>query len=137
MANALYPTSFKQALLNAEHDLNTHVIKLTLIDSADVVGGYQATDTTYVEGANGIEDAAKVSVATIGTPTITTGTFDSANPTFSAVSGDVCEVLILWNDTHATDALIAWYDTGVTGFPVTPNSGDINVTVDGAGWWSL
>jgi hypothetical protein len=136
MANALYPT-FKEALLNKEHDLNTDAVKASLLDGADE--SYAATDNTYVAGANGIADAAKVAAS--GTlqaaATIALGVFDTANFTWSAVTGDVSEVILLWNDGHASDGLIAWYDTGVTGFPVTPNGGDINVTVHASGWFSL
>jgi hypothetical protein len=134
MANALYPT-FKEALLNKEHDLNTDIIMASLLDGADET--YSATDNTYVAGTYGIADASKVAVTSLTSPTITTGTFDSANFTWSAVTGDVSEIILLWNNTHASDALIAWYDTSVTGLPVTPNGGDINVTVNGSGWFSL
>ena len=134
MANALYPT-FKEALLNKEHDLNTDVIMASLLDTADET--YAATDNTYVAGANGIADAAKVAVTSLTSPTIALGVFDSANFTWSAVTGDVSEAILLWNNTHTSDAVIAWYDTGVTGLPVTPNGGDINVTVNGSGWFSL
>ena len=126
MANALYPT-FKEALLNKEHDLNTDVIMASLLDTADET--YAATDNTYVAGTNGIADAAKVAVTSLTSPTIALGVFDSANFTWSAVTGDVSEAILLWNNTHTSDAVIAWYDTGVTGLPVTPNGGDINVTV--------
>jgi len=138
MANALYPT-FKRALLNKEHNLDTDAIKATLIDSADE--SYTSTDDTYVAGANGIADAAKVAVSsTLTTSTIALGVFDTDNFTWTAVSGDVSEAILLWNDTPTTptaDPVIAWYDTGMTGMPVTPNSGDINVTVNGSGWFAL
>mgnify|MGYP001191670633 CR=1 FL=1 len=136
MANALYPT-FKEALLNKEHDLNTDAVKASLLDGADE--SYAATDNTYVAGANGIADAAKVAVsATLqAAATIALGVFDTADFSWTTGSGDVCEVILLWNDGHATDGLIAWYDTGVTGFPITPNSGNINVTVHSSGWFAL
>jgi hypothetical protein len=94
-----------------------------------------------VAGANGIADAAKVAVsAGLGSTTIALGVFDSADFTWSAVTGDVSEAILLWNDTPTTptaDPVIAWYDTGMTGMPVTPNGGDINVTVNGSGWFAL
>jgi hypothetical protein len=125
--------------LNKEHNLDTDFIKATLIDSADE--SYTSTDDTYVAGANGIADAAKVAVSgTLANSTIALGVFDTDNFTWTAVSGDVSEAILLWNDTPTTptaDPIIAWYDTGMTGMPVTPNSGDINVTVNGSGWFSL
>lgn len=131
MANAIYP-AFKEALLNKEHDLNTDVIKAILVDLADYT--YSSAHTQLTD----IPAAARVATsAALTTPTITSGTFDTANFTWTAVSGDPCEAIILYNDTHANDALIAFYDTGMTGMPVTPNGGDINVTVNASGWLAL
>lgn len=139
MANVLYP-KFKQALLNKEHDLDTDAgIKATLIDSADYT--YAATHNTYVQGASGVADAAKVAVSgALTTPTIVDGVFDTADFTWTAVTGDQSEAIILWNDVPTTptaDPLIAFYDTGMTGMPVTPNGGNINVTVNASGWFAL
>jgi hypothetical protein len=55
------------------------------------------------------------------------------------VTGDVSEALILFIDTGTpgTSRLIGFYDAGVTGLPVTPNGGDINVTVNASGWFAL
>lgn len=110
---------------------------MALIDGADYT--YDAGHDSYSDTPGGdVPAAAKVAVsAALGTPTIALGVFDSDNFTFPAATGDPCEILILFNDTHATKGLLAYYDTGVTGFPVTPNGGDINGTVNGSGWFSL
>lgn len=138
MANVLYP-KFKEALLNKEHDLNTDIIKASLIDSADYT--YGAAHTTYVAGGSGVADASKVAVSPqLTSPTIVDGVFDTADFTWTAVTGDVSEAIIIWNDSTTTptaDALVAFYDTGMTGMPVTPNSGNINVTVHASGWFAL
>ena len=135
MANALYP-KFKEALQNKEHDMNSDAIKATLSDAADYT--YGAGHTTY---ATDVAAAAKVAVsAALGSPTITNGVFDTADFTWTAVTGDQCEQIILWNDTPTTptaDPLCVFYDTGMTGMPVTPSGGDINVTVNGSGWYTL
>lgn len=131
MANALYP-SFKETLLNKEHDMNTDTIKVYLIDSADYTYGSGHTTITDV--------AAGARVATSGALTSTTiasGVFDSADFAFTAVTGDQSEALIGWNDTTATDKLCWFMDTSITGMPVTPNGGDINVAVHASGWWTL
>lgn len=138
MANALYPRG-KQGFISKEINLSaTDVIKATLIDSADYT--YAGTDTTYVAGANGVADAAKVAVATLGSPTVTSGTYDTADFTWTSVTGDQSEAIILWDDTTSSpvaDALLVFYDSSITGMPVTPNGGDINVTVNASGWFSL
>src|SRR6476661_4605722 len=133
MANALYP-KFKQALLNKEHDLDSDAIKATLVDAADYT--YSAAHTTY---ATDVAGAGKVAVSgALTSPTIVDGVFDTADFSWTAVTGDQSEDIILWNDTPTTptaDPLIAFYDTGMTGMPVTPNGGDINVTVNASGWF--
>lgn len=125
MASALYP-SFKEGLLNKEHDLDTDVIKVMLISTSDEPS-YTSTDSVLTDIAGGPYGAstAETIPATIS---ITDGVFDGGDVTFSSVAIDGAkdvDVLILYNDTHASDALIAWID----GFSaVTPNGGDITIT---------
>lgn len=135
MANAIYPL-FKQALLNKEHDLNTDEIHALLVDGADY--SYSAAHD-YVDDV-----AAGARVSSFGpllSPTITTGAFDAADFAFSSVTGDQAEIIILYNHgmsgADTGRGLIAYYDTGITGMPVTPNGGDINCTVHSSGFFSL
>ena len=137
MANAIYP-EFKERLLDPTTDvldLITNDIRVVLIDLADYT--YSAAH----EFLSDVAAAAREEVsAALTTKTVANGVFDSDNPVFTAAAGDVCEALILYQHTGAADAnrrLIAFYDTGVTGLPVTPNGGDINVTVNASGWFSL
>jgi hypothetical protein len=135
MANAIYP-KYKAALLDASAnvDINDGTVKVALIDTADEA--YNAADEflSDVTGA-GIVGTAQ----TIGTTTITSGLFDGDNVTFSAVTGDPCEALIIYIDTgnSATSRLVAFIDTGVTGLPVTPNGGDITITWNASGIFQL
>lgn len=128
MANVLYP-AFKEALLNKEHDLNTDIIKATLIDSGAYT--YGAGHTTYADAT--VPAASKIAVSPqLTSPTIAVGVFDTADFSWTAVTGAVSEAIIVWNDSPTTptaDPLIAFFDTGMTGMPVTPNGGNINVTV--------
>jgi hypothetical protein len=135
MANAIYP-KYKAALLDASAnvDINDGTVKVALIDTADEA--YNAADEflSDVTGA-GIVGTAQ----TIGATTITSGLFDGDNVTFSAVTGDPCEALIIYIDTgnSATSRLVAFIDTGVTGLPVTPNGGDITITWNASGIFQL
>lgn len=132
MANALYP-KFKQALLNKEHNLDTDTVKASLIDTGSYT--YNTAHDEYTDLAGVIATSAGLAATTI-----TDGTFDSDNFTWSAVSGNQSEAIVVWNDTPTTptaDPLVVYYDTGMTGMPVTPNGGDINVTVNASGWFSL
>jgi hypothetical protein len=135
MANALYNT-YKEGLLDKIFDMNTDVIKASLVDAADYT--FSAAHDEYSGGARDVPSGAIVAESSaLGSPTIASGVFDTANFTWSAVTGDVSEDVILWDDTIANDRLVAFYDTGMTGMPVTPNGGDINFTVHASGWFAL
>lgn len=135
MANTLMPR-FKQGLLNKEHDLDSDQIKASLIDTADYT--FSAAHASY---ASDVASGAKVAEsAALGSPSITAGVFDTSDFTWQSVNGDEAEAIFLWNDTPTTpvaDPLIAWYDTGMTGMPVTPSGGDIHFTVNASGWFAL
>ena len=138
MANALY-NPFKQQLLDntTAIDMDGDIIKATLIDSADYT--FSAAHDEYSGGSQDVPTAAKVAEsAQLGSATVSaSGGFDTADFTWSTVSGDQSEAIILWDDTVTNDRLVAFYDTGMTGMPVTPNGGNINVTVNASGWFSL
>jgi hypothetical protein len=134
MANAIYPI-YKQALLDglSDTDINDGTVKVALID----------TGTTAYSAAHDFHN--DISSAIVGTPqtiantTVTTGLFDGDNVTFTAVSGNTVEALIIYIDTGntATSRLVAYIDTGVTGLPVTPNGGDITITWNASGIFQL
>lgn len=137
MANALY-TPFKEQLLSnaTAIDMDGDVIKASLIDSADYT--FSAAHDEYSGASRDVAAVAIVAESSaLGSPTCTSGTFDTADFTWSTVTGDQSEAIILWDDTVTNDRLIAFYDTGITGMPVTPNGGNINVTVNASGWFSL
>jgi hypothetical protein len=124
----------REAFLGGDLDWDAHNIKVTLIDSADYVVNLSTHDFYNDVTAGG-------RVATSGnlaSKTKTNGTADAADVTFSAVTGDVSEALVVWRDTtvESTSNLIVYIDTG-TGFPVTPNGGDITVQWDAAGIFTL
>lgn len=136
MANLLYP-KWKESLLDeaaTNKGLNSTNVKAVLVDLADY---------TYSSAHQFLSDVAApgrvATSANLGTKTITNGTFDAADFSFTAVTGDPSEALILYVDTGVagTSRLVAFFDTGVTGLPVTPNGGDINVTVNASGFFTL
>lgn len=135
-ANALYNT-FKEGILgNTAFDLDTDVIKASLTDATDYT--YSAAHDEYSGGARDVPLAAIVAESpTLTSPTVVNGVFDTADFTWTAVTGDVSEQVILWDDTLTNDRLMAFYDTSITGMPVTPNGGNINVTVNASGWFAI
>lgn len=136
MANALY-NPFKQQLLDNSTvmDLDADVIKASLIDSLDYTFG--AAHDEYSGGARDVPLAAIVAESAGLTVTCTNGVLDSADFAWSTVTGDQSEAIILWDDTITNDRLMGFWDTGMTGMPVTPSGGNINFAVHASGWFAL
>ena len=133
MTNAIYP-NYKEALIDgsANTDMSAGTVKAALVDTGTYT--YSAADT-FLSDLSGVVGTAP----TLGTKTFTDGTFDSANPTWSSVTGATAEAIVLYIDTGVagTSRLILYLDTSQTGLPVTPNGGDITYTVDAGGWFTL
>ncbi len=133
MANAIYPL-YKQALLDGDTniDVNDGTVKVALIDTGTYT--YSAAHDFYndLSGVVGTP-------GTIANTTVANGLFDGDNVTFSAVTGNSVEALVIYIDTGntATSRLVAYIDTGVTGLPVTPNGGDITITWNASGIFQL
>ena len=125
MANALYP-KFKELLLGGDIDLATDTIKAVLVDTATYT--YSAAHDFLDDIPSGERVATSGALAS---KTITNGVFDAADVTFTSVTGDQAEAIVLYKDTGAegTSPLICYIDTG-TNLPVTPNGGDITVSWD-------
>lgn len=123
MANALYDLG-RESFLKGEISWSADNIKAILVDSADYTPNL-ATDQ-FLSDVTGSGIVA--TSANLGTKTTTNGDATAANITFSAVTGDISEFLVLYQDTGVgtTSRLIARIDTA-TGLPVTPNGGDIQV----------
>lgn len=133
MANAIYPI-YKQALLDGltNTDLNDGTVKVALVDTGTYT--YSAAHD-FLDDLTGVVGTAQ----TIGTTTVTNGLFDGDNVTFTAVSGNTVEALVIYIDTGVagTSRLVAYIDTSVTGLPVTPNGGDITITWNASGIFQL
>lgn len=127
MANAIYP-KWKEALLQgAANSSLAGNVKAILVDTADYT--YDAAH----DFLDDVPSGARVSTtANLGSKTYTNGVFDAADSVFSAVTGDVSEAIIIYVDSgvEGTSRLVAYIDTSITGSPVTPNGGDINLAFD-------
>lgn len=132
MASVIYPKA-KESLLsqNPSIDLDTDTIKAAMVDTGTYT--YSAAHQYYssVSGVVGTP-------ATLASKTVTNGTFDAADVTYSAVTGNSVEAIVIYKDTGsaATSPLIAYIDSG-TGLPVTPNGGDITIAWNASGIFSL
>lgn len=133
MANAIYPL-YKQALLDgsANTDINDLTVKVALVDTG--VYTYSAAHE-FLTSLTGVVGTAQ----TIAATTVANGLFDGDNVTYSTVTGNSVEALVIYIDTTVagTSRLVAYIDSGVTGLPVTPNGGDITVTWNVSGIFQL
>jgi hypothetical protein len=134
MANAIYP-KWKEAALQSSASTAlsgtgaTGVYAL-LIDTG--VYTYSAANQFYSD-LSGIVGA-EIEIG--ATKAYTNGVFDGGDITFTAVSGNTAEAIILYvknAGANTTWRLFAYLDTSITGLPVTPNGGDISVTWSGTG----
>lgn len=138
MANALYPL-WKQELLKGTSN--------NLLNSAEgTTGVYAALIDTGTYTYSAAHQFYSSLTGIIGTPqeiltkTQTSGTFDGDNVTFTGVTGNSAEAIVLYRrnaGANTTWPLIAYIDTSVTGLPVTPNSGDITITWNASGIFTL
>lgn len=108
-------------------NMSANDIRCILVDLADYTVNLATHD--YLDD---VPAAARVAVSTAMTSkTVTDGIFDAADITWTAVSGDPSEAVIIYQHTgtESTSRLIAYIDTA-TGLPVIPNGGNITVTFD-------
>ena len=138
MANAIYP-KWKETIMQA--DANSELdsaegatgVFVALVDTGTYT--YSAAHQFYsdLSGIVGTDQE-------ITTKTQTNGTFDGNDVTFTSVSGATVEALVIYRKNggaNTTWPLIAYIDTGVTGLPVTPNGGNIDVTWNASGIFTL
>jgi hypothetical protein len=134
MPNALYPL-WKQQLFSfaANNNMSTGNVTVALIDTGTYT--YSAAHQFWSSASGSVVGTPQV----ISSKTFTSGVFDGADVTFTAVTGNTAEALIIYIDTGTagTSPLVAFIDTGVTGLPVTPNGGNIAVTWNATGIFAL
>lgn len=138
MANALYP-KWKEALLqsSANSDLagtGTTGVFIALVDTGTYT--YNAAHQFYSDLSGVVGTDQEIGA----TKSYTNGVFDGADVTFPSVTGTSAEALVIYRKNagaNTTWRLVAYIDTGVTGLPVTPNGGNINVTWNASGIFQL
>ena len=120
MASAIYP-KFKQKIMEGSINIPSDTIKIALVDT----GAYTYSSThEFFSSVTGV----------VGTPvalsnkSVVNGIFDADDATFSAVSGNSVEAVVIYKDTGsaATSPLIIFID----GISVTPNGGSITIQFD-------
>jgi hypothetical protein len=137
MANAVYP-KYKEALLNASANSaltgsGATGLYVALVDAGTYT--YSSAHEFYssLSGVVGTDQE-------ITSPTLTNGVIDGGDVTFTAVTGNSVEALVLYRKNagaNTTWRLVAYIDTGQTNLPVTPNGGNIGITWNASGILSL
>lgn len=126
MANALYDKG-RQGFLEGAIDWDTNDIRAILVDTADYT-----VDIANHDNLDDIPAGARVAVsAALSGKAVLNGVADADDVTFSTVSGDTVEALVIYQHTgtESTSRLIAYLDSG-TGLPLTPNGGNITIQWD-------
>lgn len=112
MPTPLVFNSFKEAVAEGTHDLDTHTLKVALSNTAPSLTNALLADITQIAATGGYttQTAALVSSAQSG------GTYSLAldTVTFTASGADFApfRYVVLYNDTAASDPLICYYDRG-------------------------
>ena len=123
MANAMYDKG-REGFLDGSIDWDTDDIKAVLVDVAD----YTVNLATH-DNLDDIPAGARVATSgNLASKTVAAGVADAADITFSAVTGDQFEAIVIYKDTGtaSTSRLIAYIDDA-SGLPCTPNGGDITI----------
>jgi len=139
MANAVYPL-YKQTLLtnaatniSLDQDTTADGPYCSLVDTGTYTYSASHQFFSSLAGIQGTDQRVAV-------PTVVNGTLKGNNLTYTAVSGVSIESLVIYrhnSGANTTWRLVVYLDTGITGLPVTPNGGDISVTWDATGIFSL
>lgn len=126
MANSLYSKG-RQGFLDGSIDWDTDDIRVVLVDAAD----YVVALATH-QFLSDVPAIGRVAVSgSLTAKTATDGVADAADITFTSVTGDPSEALVIYKHTgvDTTARLIAYIDTA-TGLPITPDGGNITVAWD-------
>lgn len=127
--------AFKADVANGVHNLGSDTLKIMLTNTApSKANDGQKSEITEIAAGNGY--TAGGTAATVSTSTQTSGTYSLVidTVTFTAAGGSIADwrYAVLYNDTAATDELIACYDYGETytitdgsSFPFLTNSNGV------------
>jgi hypothetical protein len=138
MANVIYPI-YKQNLLagTAGYDLDNNTVAdgpyLALIDTGTYT--YSALHDFYndLSGIVGTDQR-------LASPSVVNGTFDAADLLFTSVTGPTVEGFVIYrhnSGANTTWPLVEYYDQPGGGLPLTPNGGNITVTFNALGIFTI
>lgn len=122
--------SARKKFADGEIDLLDDTIKVVFVDE-----GVQVPSQTADEFLDDIASGALVGTPqTLTGKSTTAGVFDAADPTFSGLTGNTFEGVLIYKDTGtaSTSPLIAYFNSG-DNLPFTPSGTDVPIVwSDGA-----
>lgn len=140
MANAVYPL-YKASLLSS-FEVNTSLDQVGPDSCAAAlvsIGGsnyvYSDNDQFYtsIVGIQGTP-------AVLTNPVLTANVFAADGLVYTAVSGSVIEAVVIYRQNtgaNSTWRLVLYEDTGIVGFPMVPNGGNLMLTWNTQGIFAL
>lgn len=138
MTNAIYPI-YKQNLLagtsgyDLDNDTTTDGPYCALVDTGTYTYNAAHDFRDDITGVQGTDQR-------ITAPTVTNGLFDGGDLTYTSVSGNSIEALVIFrhnSGANTTWPVVCYIDSSVTGLPVTPNGGNITITWNASGIFQL
>lgn len=138
MANVIYPL-WKQALMDGSSDADlsgsgTTGLWVALVDEGTYT--YSASHQYYSDLSGIVGTPVEITNVTVSTD----GVVDGDNATFSAVTGATVEAIAMYRKNagaNTTWRLVAFMDTSITGFTLTPSGTDVQLTWNGSGIFKL
>ncbi len=128
---------FKEHLAKADVDCNSDTFKCLLTTSSYTPA---ATHSTISDITNECADS-DYSRQTLASVTVTetggTVTFDSDDISFGSSVSITAKYAVIFDDTHASDALMCYVDLDTGGGSVSSTNSTFQITINASGIWTL
>ena len=128
---------FKEHLAKADVDCNSDTFKCLLTPSSYTPA---ATHSTISDITNECADS-DYSRQTLASVTVTetggTVTFDSDDISFGSSVSITAKYAVIFDDTHASDALMCYVDLDTGGGSVSSTNSTFQITINASGIWTL
>ena len=105
--------NFSNRLIAGEHDFDAHTFKILLTNTAPTSANDIKTDLTEITAGNGYTAGGTATTISQSMDAGTT-TVQGTQVVFTASGGNIgpFRYAVLYNDTHASDALVGFWDYG-------------------------
>ena len=128
---------FKEHLAKADVDMNGDTFKVLLTTSSYTPA---ATHSTVSDITNQVTDS-DYSQQTLANITVNetggTVTFDADNISFGSAVSITAKYAVIYDDTHASDALMCYVDLDTGGGSVSSTNSTFQITINASGIWTL